>query len=632
MRSFILAGLFLACVGGAACAAPLTVVQALQPTGAKTASLSPDGKHVAIVFFNGYTHELQIYDTETGQSKVLSFSRQAVEGFWRYLKAPRDVTWAGNDLLAVDYGIEAESINLDGKKVAELGEAVIARAERDKPESPWLLVYTDVDDGEIAKVNARTGQKKKFSYPSGKVMNWAFDRSGELRAVTLVNSAFWRDVSTVSNWYRPAAGAAWEKLAEFGIADDYWTPMFVPDEPNTLAVSSRIGRDTYAIFSYDTARRQIGEMMAGHPTQDILGAAGLDQASFERVSTRGMRVQHVWFDSAWASAQQSVDLALPGHSNVLSGDPRGKMLVYSHSDLDPGIWYLVDMGKGQLRLLARRIVSTKDVTMRPMEIMQYAADDGTSIPAFLTRPADGAQASPLIVLIHGGPKVRDYWDWNPEVQILAAQGYAVFQPQFRGSSGFGKKFEQAGFGQWGLAMQDDITAGVRELIRQGIADPARICIVGASYGGYAALWGLAKTPELYRCGVSFAGVADIDYMLNDNSDSAGDKVTRELMLTRIGNPRADREKFDQVSPLKHAARIAAPVLLMHGEEDRRVPIAHGRKMKQALESAGKQVEWLSFEEEGHGLRYIANEKKYFDTMLSFLEKYLGKPAVKSAPE
>lgn len=626
MRFFLCAGVLLAWLVGMVQAAPLSVEQAIKPGGAKSASLSPDGKHVAIVFFNGYTHELQIFDVARGESKLVSYSRHVTEGFWSFIKAPRAITWAGNDLLAVDYGVEAESIDLNGKKVADLGEAVIGRAERDKPDSSWLLAYTDVDDGKIAKVNARTGEKILFSYPRGKVLNWAFDRSGELRAVTLVNSAFWHDVSKVSNWYLPAAGAEWQKLAEFGIAEDYWIPMFVPDEPHTLAVSSRMGRDTYAIFSYDTERRQIGEMMAGHPTQDILNVSGLDQAAFDHVTTRGMRTQHVWFDAAWARAQATADQALPDSVNTLSGDPRGKVLVYSYSDIEPGVWHLLDMAKAEMRLLARRVKAVEGVPMRPMEIMQYAADDGIQVPAFLTRPADGAQGLPLVVLIHGGPKVRDYWQWNPEVQILAAHGYAVFQPQFRGSSGFGKRYEQAGYGQWGLAMQDDITAGVRELIRKGIADPKRICIVGASYGGYAALWGLVKTPELYQCGVSFAGVADIGYMLNDSSDSAGDKVTRELMLTRVGDLRANQEKFDQVSPLKHASRITAPVLLIHGEEDRRVPIAHGKKMKQALEASGKQVQWLAFENEGHGLYYIANERKYYETMLVFLGKHLGMPA------
>jgi dipeptidyl aminopeptidase/acylaminoacyl peptidase len=229
----------------------------------------------------------------------------------------------------------------------------------------------------------------------------------------------------------------------------------------------------------------------------------------------------------------------------------------------------------------------------------------------------------LVVLIHGGPQARDYWGWNEEVQILSTHGYAVFQPQFRGSTGFGRRFEEAGFGQWGRAMQDDITAGVQQLIAQGIADPARICIVGSSFGGYAALWGLVKTPELYQCGVSFAGVSDIEYMFHDGSDRVKSKTTREWMLSRVGDVRSEPGRFDDVSPLKHADKIRAPVLLMHGELDRRVPISHAEKMKASLGKLGKKVEWLTFEDEGHGIFYIRNELTYYSKLLAFLDRYIG---------
>jgi dipeptidyl aminopeptidase/acylaminoacyl peptidase len=369
----------------------------------------------------------------------------------------------------------------------------------------------------------------------------------------------------------------------------------------------------------------MGEMLAGSASEDILSVSGIDQAAYEQVSTGGLRTESVWLNGVWGGVQKSVDAALPGRNNRISGNPRGKVLVFSYSDQFPGEYHLLDMETGVMRHLAYRRTALEGVSARPMETLHYAAADGLSIPAFLTRPADRAKNAPLVVLIHGGPWVRDYWGWDNEVQLLAAHGYAVFQPQFRGSTGFGKRFEEAGYGQWGLAMQDDISAGVRHLIAQGIADPKRICIVGSSYGGYAALWGLVKTPELYQCGVSFAGVVDIDFMTHDESDVAGSKVAQEIRLKRIGNPAANPQQFEQVSPLKQVARIQAPVLLMHGEEDRRVPIAHGEKMKQALEAQGKPVQWLQFPKEGHGLYYLANEKKYYETLLEFLDKHLGKP-------
>lgn len=605
-------------------AAPLTIEQAIDSRGTLAVSLSPDGRHMASIFFNGTNYGMLLMDADTMDARMLSVGKRVREGLWTFHKAPRGVTWVGNDLLAVDYGIEAESIDLNGKKVAELGQQVIGRAERGDPLSPKLLVYTDVADGEVALVNARTGDSRKFSTPRGKVINWAFDGRGELRAVSIVNSAFWKDVSTITNWYRPAPNAEWEKLAEFKVSDDYWTPIYVPDTPGELVISSRAGRDTYAVFSYDIRRGVIGEMMAGHPTQDILNVNGVDQTSFERVMTGGMVAQQVWFDGEWSKVQQTVDTAIPNRINRISGNPKGKVLVYSSGDIDPGRWYLVDMVSKSLHLVAKAKTSLgDDVSLRPMQTLTYPAPDGLRVPAFLTLPDDKKEPKPLVVLIHGGPTARDYWSWNAEVQILAAHGYAVFQPQFRGSSGFGRRYEEAGFGQWGLAMQDDITAGVRYLIQQGSVDPKRICIAGSSYGGYAALWGLAKTPELYRCGISFAGVSDIEYMFHDSSDSSGDKVTRQIMQTRIGDTRLNKEKFDQVSPLKHADRITAPVLLVHGEEDRRVPIAHSEKMQRALELQGKPVRLLSFEREGHGLYYLKNQYAYYHALTEFLGQHIG---------
>lgn len=603
-------------------AAQLDIEQAIDSRGTRYASISPDGKHIVSVIFNGTNYGLVLHDTETLSPRLLKAGARATYGFYTYTKAPREVTWVGNDLLAVNFGLVAETIDLNGKKGRELGEEVIGHAEPDLPLSPNLLVYTDVEDGDIALINARTGAKTKFDLPRGKVLRRAFDRRGQLRAVTMVNSAFWKDVSIVSNWYKKIANSEWEKLAEFKITEEYWTPMYVPDEADQLVVSSRLGRDTYAIFSYDIQQRKITDMLAGHPTQDILKVDGLEQNTFDHVITGGMLPQEIWFDADWRRVQLSVDNALPNRINRISGNPKGKVLVYTRGDTEPGSWYLADMADGSMRLVARSKPSVTDIESRPMKSFTYTTPDGLRVPAFLTRPAEAGPV-PLVVLIHGGPQVRDYWGWNEEVQILSAHGYAVFQPQFRGSTGFGRRFEEAGFGQWGRAMQDDITAGVQQLVAQGIADPARICIVGSSFGGYAALWGLVKTPELYKCGVSFAGVSDIEYMFHDGSDTVKSKTGTEWMLSRVGDVHSQPGRFDDVSPLKHADKIRAPVLLIHGELDRRVPIAHAERMKASLDKLGKKVDWVTFENEGHGIFYIRNERIYYNTLLDFLDRYIG---------
>ena len=605
-------------------AEPLTVAKASDVNGVIEASLAPDGRSVAMIVFDGVRHHLLFHFPVTGAARGFALQGYEIWAGDRELRAPFGVTWAGNDLLALDYGNLVISVDRRGRLLVDnLGKEVIRRAARDDEESPWLLVYTDNQREQMALVHARSGERKILQRPPGILQQTAFDRQGYLRAVTVLTEGA---VPTYANWYLPAPGGTWQKLATFGATQERWEPAYVPNRPHTLAVRSRIGRDTYAYFYYDTERGEMGEMLAGHPSEDILGVVGVEGAAYERVTTGGMRTEEVWLNGTWAGVQQAVDAVLPGRSNRLSGNPRGNVLVYSSSDVVPGEWHLLDTKSSTLVLIGRRRSALERVDMRPMEIIRYPADDGLSIPAFLTRPADGARGTPLVVLIHGGPWVRDYWTWNEEVQLLAAHGYAVLQPQFRGSSGFGKRFEQAGYGQWGRAMQDDITAGVRKLIADGTVDPRRICIVGASYGGYAALWGLAKTPELYRCGISLAGVTDIEHMFHDDSDAARSDVARAIRLHRIGDVTDSAERFDQVSPLKQVDRIQAPVLLVHGEADQRVPISHALKMKEALERLGKPVQWLSLKDAGHSLSTTGQVSTYYRTMLEFLDKHIGPAA------
>jgi len=603
----------------------LTINQAVDPGGTSDMKLSPDGKHLAAIEYNGIYHNLSLIDIDAGTAEIIVYGRRVREGNWIFNKEPRHVTWATNDVLAVDYGIEAESINLQGKKLEDLGDKVIRKAQLENADSPDVLVFTDAEDGDVALVNAKTGKKTKYRLPafSGKAVHWAFDNQGVLRAVTLANSAFWKESTTISNWYKPGADQDWVKLAEFKVTDDYWTPLFVPDQPDSLIVSSSQGRDTRAVFQYDTRKRELGKMLAGHPDQDILDVEGINLDTFKRVITSGMLPQQHWFESDWAKIQASIDVTLPGRINILSGDVKKRVLIFSYGDTDPGRWYVMDVAAMTMFVAAEIHPSVDVKKMRPMEVVSYAAKDGLTIPAYLTRPADSAKPMPTVVMIHGGPTVRDEWDWNSETQLLAANGYVVFQPQFRGSSGFGRAFEDAGNKQWGLAMQDDVTAGVEYLIKKGIADPSRICIYGASYGGYAALWGVVKTPDLYRCGISMAGVSDIGYMLHDSSDSNDSKAVREIMRFRIGDSDVNQQQFDQVSPLKNAGRIKAPLLIFHGTDDKRVPISHSKSMIRALEENHKVYEWHEVEGEGHGFSYARDEAYFYWHMLKFLNRYIG---------
>ena len=612
-------------VAGASTAAEAVSIESLaDPIGIYMARVSPDGSKIAALSFNGEINKLLLIDVATMTSKPLLVTTVMPTGL---LESPVELMWAGDDLIVVNfdryYDQVAESIALDGHTVAKLGSRVLKVVTPADGGAPQALSVID-GNGTMARIDARTGKQERFAFQMGGVPETvAFDKNGTPRAVTMVDSRYFDGTTKVSNWYRPSATAAWVRLADYQVGDERWRPLYAPDEENKLIVSSRAGRDTYAIFSYDTRTGQFGEMMAGHPQVDIESVNDLDLSLFERVETGGMLRQQIWLDPVWARVQQTVDAALPGRINKLSGNPARKVMVFSYSDIDPGTWYLFDVKQQSLQSVARKQQSIDPAAMRPMRIVNYRTPDGLTIPAYLTLPEKGGKNLPAVLMVHGGPIDRDEFEWDATVQLLASRGYAVLQPQFRGSTGFGRKFEAAGYGQWGLAMQDDITAGVHYLVEQGIADPKRVCIFGGSYGGYAALWGVVKDPNLYRCAVSFAGISDLTSFLQDEANNVYTMAKHELMRKHIGDPRLDAARLDAVSPLRFADRIQVPVLIMHGDADRRVLIGQSQRISERLRDMGKPRQFLAFLHEGHGLRTQENIELYLQTVIAFLDKNLG---------
>ena len=591
-------------------------------------SMSPDGKRLAALGSNGFGNGLFVGETDKLDFKMVLESKRENTLNYSYTRSPVAARWIDNELIAVEYNDgEAESIDVTGRKVAELGARYLGRVDAgaDTP-AERVLVYLDADEEKPALVNPRTGERRQdTSRPPDKLMHAAFDDQGVLRAATTIDTTFWTERTTIRQWYRSDAKAEWQLLQESKVTEDYWRPLYVPTEPDSIVVQSRTGRDTWAIMRYDTRKRVEVELMAGHPREDIVFFTGQGNEVFPRVMSSGLKRQTHWFDQGWAVVQATLDKAFPGQNNdVLSGDPRRRVLVQSSSDVDPGRWYVLDVPARTLKEVAQSLPRVGGEKMRPMQTLRYAARDGLSIPAYLTLP-DSKGPHPLVVLIHGGPAARDRWAWDAEVQLLAQHGYAVFQPQFRGSTGFGAAFERAGHGQWGLAMQDDVTDGVRHLIDQGVADARRVCIYGGSYGGYAALWGLVKTPELYRCGISFAGVSDLDEFLSGRSDINRDPVLRESFMFRLTAGDSRKPNFAAVSPLKQVSTIRVPVLVVWGEQDRRVPPEQSERMVAALKANDKTYQWHSYRREAHGLVYLRNVREHYRELVDFLERHNGVP-------
>jgi dipeptidyl aminopeptidase/acylaminoacyl peptidase len=291
-------------------------------------------------------------------------------------------------------------------------------------------------------------------------------------------------------------------------------------------------------------------------------------------------------------------------------------------------YLLYHIKTGMLEGVGNTYARIEPARMGRQEPIRYKARDGLEIPGLLTLPPGGVRKNlPMVVLVHGGPWVRGAsWGWDPESQFLASRGYAVLQVEFRGSTGFGLRHFNAGLKQWGLAMQDDIADGTRWAIDQGIADPKRICIAGASYGGYATLMGLIKDPDLYRCGIDWAGVTDIELMYNGtwySKASMSKTFLRYGMPTLIGDPVEDAAQLKATSPIQQAARIHQPLLLAYGQVDRRVPLHHGTLFRDAVKRTNRQVEWVVYDGEGHGWSLEKNRIDFWQRVDRFLDRNIG---------
>jgi dipeptidyl aminopeptidase/acylaminoacyl peptidase len=366
-------------------------------------------------------------------------------------------------------------------------------------------------------------------------------------------------------------------------------------------------------------------LIFAHPNVDV------DQLVFDETRRKLVAVTYIedepkrhFLDADAEREQAAIDHALPDAYNevVSQNTEQTRAIVEISDDTHPPRYYafIRDAQPKRLFFLLALYPDLRPEDLAPMRAVAYPARDGLMIPAYLTIPRGlEPKRLPVIVCPHGGPGERNYRRFDPEMQFLANRGFAVFQMNFRGSSGYGDQFRERGYRQWGLAMQDDVTDGVKWLIAQGIADPDRIGVYGSSYGGYAALMALVKTPELFRAGASYAGVSSLPTLLSDDQWYMLEDVDKR----QIGGGWSDRQRLKDTSPVYNAARIRAPVLLAHGEDDERVHVKHSRMMAKALRSAGKEVEYLEFPHEHHGFLLEENRLRFYDRLGAFFEKHLA---------
>jgi dipeptidyl aminopeptidase/acylaminoacyl peptidase len=433
-------------------------------------------------------------------------------------------------------------------------------------------------------------------------------------------------------------GDQWKPAAPY---DEYralpgeWTPYAIDQQGRLLAMArTRDAAGTSAVFAFDPATGKLGDKpVFAIQGYDFQGALDREPGSAEILGLHYVSDAPgtMWFHPRMQALQKQVDAALPGLvTRIRCGrcTTESTMVVTAWSDRQSPLYFLLDTtksGREALRLVAASRPWLDAERMAERDLQRFAARDGLAIPVHVTRPR-GKGPFPTIVMVHGGPFVdRSHWRFDEEAQFLASRGYAVIEPDFRGTLGYGFKHYRAGWKQWGQAMQDDVTDATRWAVAQGIADPNRIAIAGASYGGYSALMGLIREPNLYRAAINWIGVTDIGLMYDIGWADfyANDNLVQTWMPARIGDPEKDRAMLDRNSPLKRAAEITKPVMMIYGTKDVRVPLPHGEKMRDALKAAGRvEVEWVVYEDEGHGFALVENNVDNWSRVERFLARHL----------
>ena len=419
---------------------------------------------------------------------------------------------------------------------------------------------------------------------------------------------------------------SWKKVRDFGAGEDGGANIYgLTFDGQSLAavVTGEDGRR--AAVRLDRETGATGAVLFNDPNYDLSYMLG-DDWTGRVIGAAYMadRMQYVYFDKSREDLQLGIEKVFPGlDAHAVSVTQAGdKAIVAVQGPDSPTTFYFLDRDTHVATKIASEYPALAPGDLGSMRSYPYKARDGLDIPAYLTvPPGREAKNLPLIVMPHGGPDARDGMSFNWWVQFLANRGYAVFQPNYRGSDGYGRAFRHAGFHQWGLKVQDDISDGVKQLIADGIVDPKRICIVGASYGGYAALAGATFSPGLYACAVSVAGLSDLDRLLTAEHRIHGDHSSAVAFWeTRMGT---DTAALDAVSPALHADQVRIPVLLMHGKLDTTVSYGQSEEERDALQRAGKSVELVTFDDDDHYMTLAATRIKMLTELERFLKANIG---------
>ena len=494
------------------------------------------------------------------------------------------------------------------------------------PKSDPDLMYVGLNDRDPAmhdlyKVQISTGKRTLLRQNNDQITNWIFDNDDQLRMASKTNAAGGTDFMKID-------GDAFKTCYSCNVLETCYVSGFQKGNNKAYLVSNLGDADLTQLMLIDPVTGGT-ELLESDPEGKVdFGDVLTSDVTHELIGTTYTtdKTKIYFKDKTWEAEYNWLKEQLPGvEINIGSStaDER-KFLIYANSDTDPGATYLYDRDKKTLTFQYRPRPNLPVEHLAKMQAISYPSSDGLMIPAYLTLPKDGAGKNlPLIVFPHGGPWARDYWGYNSYAQFLANRGYAVLAVNFRGSTGYGKAFLNAGNKEWGQKMQDDLTYGVKHLVTQGIVDKARVGIMGGSYGGYATLAGLTFTPDVYAAGVSIVGPSNLLTLLE--SIPPYWEPIRKMFHERMGDPNTAEGKamLMKQSPLFSANKISVPLMVAQGANDPRVKKAESDQIVIAMRELGLPVEYLCAPDEGHGFRRPENNMAFLAAAEKFLAKHLG---------
>lgn len=583
--------------------------------------LSPDGNWIS--YLSPYESRMNIWvkPRAGGEAKRLTAeTARDIGGYW-FKANDRIIYLKDKD---GDENFHLFSVDIGGKALNDL--------------TPFDSVAVDIVDGlqdfpdemligmnkrnreifDVYRINIKTGEIKMVAENPGNITSWVTDHTGAIRvAVTTdgVNSSL---------LYREQENQPFRQVLTTNFRESV-SPLFFTFDNQYLYASSNIGRDKEAIVKFDIANGKEMEVLFSHPDVDVSSMSYSEKRKvLTTIGYTTWKRERKFLDKTIEGLYKKVEAKLPNYEFGVSSMNKDENLwiVRSYSDRSRGAFYLYDVNKDEITKLADLSPWLSEDDLVEMKPISYRSRDGLMINGYLSVPkGKEAKNLPVVINPHGGPWARDNWGYNPEVQFLANRGYAVLQMNFRGSTGYGRKFWEASFKQWGRTMQNDVSDGVNWLIKEGIADPKRVAIYGGSYGGYATLAGMAFTPELYSCGIDYVGVSNLFTFLQTIPPYW--KPFLDMWHEMVGDPEKDKALLEETSPVFHVDKIKAPMMVIQGAKDPRVNINESNQIVEALKSRGIDVPYIVKQNEGHGFHNEENRFEVYEAIESFLNKHMN---------